>query len=258
LDSILATRQSGAAAANAMMVEVQTRWLLAQGEMVEAARQAELFAQSVQASAGRTADALIQARVAVAVHRGESALAVLIPSVAALEANHHTGPLIEALVLRAVAYRQLDQIDRAYADLQRALTLAAPEDYVRVFLDEGEPLRLLMANFRVWIEKQPQDTAVEAVIQYASKLLSAFSPVSNGEREIQNRQSTIPNLLEPLTDRELEVLRLMAQGLSNPEIAVKLIVAESTVKKHINHLFDKLDVETRVQAINKARELKLI
>jgi LuxR family maltose regulon positive regulatory protein len=249
LDSILATRQSGAAAANALVIEVQTRWLLAQGEATEAARQADLFAQWAQASAGRIAATLIQARVAVAAHRSEEACAALTPCIVALEANQHTGPLIEALVLRAVAYRQLNQIDRAYADLQRALTFAAPEDYVRVFIDEGEAMRILLEGMR------DQSGGMKTYVQ---KLLAAFSPQA-AIPALLHPSSLIPHpLVEPLTDRELEVLRLMAGGLSNSEIAVRLIVAESTVKKHINHLFDKLDVETRVQAINKARELKLI
>jgi LuxR family maltose regulon positive regulatory protein len=98
---------------------------------------------------------------------------------------------------------------------------------------------------------------------YAQKLLASFPVAAFPAQEsapdsLHPSASILHPLVEPLTAREVEVLRLMAQGLSNPEIAAKLVVAESTVKKHINHLFDKLDVETRVQAINKARELKLI
>jgi LuxR family maltose regulon positive regulatory protein len=151
--------------------------------------------------------------------------------------------------LRAVAYRQLNQIDQAYADLQRALTFAAPEDYVRVFIDEGEATRILLEGMRD--ESGGMKT-------YVQKLLAAFPPQAAVPALLHPSSLILHPLVEPLTDRELEVLRLMAGGLSNSEIAVKLIVAESTVKKHINHLFDKLDVETRVQAINKARELKLI
>ncbi len=187
---------------------------------------------------------MLPARVALARDRAAEALTQLTTSVEVLEADRQWGTLIEALVVRAIAYANLGQADRAYVDLRRALTLGQPENEVRVFVDEGEAIRALLEKLR------PDAGALRA---YVEKLLGVFPQVA---------LSPIPfsaqPLIEPLTDRELDVLRGMADGLSNAEIAAKLIVAESTVKKHINHLFDKLAVQTRVQAVNKARELKLI
>jgi LuxR family transcriptional regulator, maltose regulon positive regulatory protein len=117
------------------------------------------------------------------------------------------------------------------------LNAAAPQGYIRVFLDVGEPILELLSRVR---EEAP--AFVDAIL--------------NAGRSA--RTSTKQPLIDPLTDRELEVLRLVAAGLSNPEIAERLIITLSTVKRHINHLYSKLEVITRTQAVAKGRELRLI
>jgi LuxR family maltose regulon positive regulatory protein len=126
--------------------------------------------------------------------------------------------------------------------LERALSLAEPEGYVRTFVDEGEPMAQLLRR------ALSQGIAPE----YAARLLDAF-----GEPAAPLPPAAQP-LIEPLTDRELEVLRLIAAGLSNREIAHQLVVAVSTVKTHINHIYGKLDAKSRTHAVAQARALDLL
>ena len=256
----LATRsQSGAAAGQAMLIDTQVRCLLAQGDVAGAANIAAYLRERTRSApeVAQIAAARIQARVAIVERRFTAALTALDESIKTLDARALIGPLIEALVLRAKTHAQLGQTDRAVTDLRRALSLGQAENFARVFVDEGEVMRSLMADVRASIEKQSASQERDQLIQYTTHLVSAFPTAQTSaitvKSEIRNQKSEIQ-----LTDRELDVLRCMAQGLSNPEIAAKMVVAESTVKKHINHLFDKLDVQTRVQAILKARELGLI
>lgn len=251
LASIAAMPRSGAAAGIALLLDAQVRWRLARNEPTEAVQLAEALNQQVQRASviARTGAALIAARAKLANGRQPEALDNLTACALTLEEHQLWGALIEALVLRAQAGATLGQPDRAVADLRRALSLAEPEGYLRIFLDEGEAVQMLLhrmktegGRLKTYVEKiiasHPQAESVSASLD-----LSAFSPQP---------------LAEPLTERELDVLRLMADGYANPEIAARLVVAESTVKKHINHLFDKLAVQTRVQAVNKARELGLL
>jgi LuxR family maltose regulon positive regulatory protein len=251
LAGVTAMPQSGAAAGLALLLDAQVRWQLSQNNAAEAVRLADALSERVRGTSvvARTGAALIQARALLAAKRSSEALEVLTPTMATLETHQHRGPLIEVLVLHARAQAALNQPESADADLRRALTLAEPEDHVRVFVDEGEAVHLLLARLKT--EDRRQRT-------YVDKLIAAFPPHQSASAPIQPSAFRLQPLAEPLTDREWEVLRLMADGLSNPEIAAKLIVAESTVKKHINHLFGKLGVESRLQAINQARELKLI
>jgi LuxR family maltose regulon positive regulatory protein len=150
----------------------------------------------------------------------------------------------------------------ALASLERALTLAEPEGYVRLFVDEGEPMRLLIYDFRLQIEKQRRNPD-HNLIGYTDKLLAAFSlpmvglqsATESQKSKISNQQST---MLEPLSERELEVLRLVAQGLTNNEISQRLVLALSTIKGHNLRIFGKLQARNRSEAIKRARELGLL
>jgi LuxR family maltose regulon positive regulatory protein len=127
--------------------------------------------------------------------------------------------------------------------LQRALFVAKPEGYVRIFVDEGKPMAQLL-----------QHTAAKGVeLDYVTKLLAAL-----GARTQPERQPAEPSVAEELTQREKEVLRLIAAGLSNRESAESLVVTEGTVKKHLNNIFGKLGVKSRTQAVAQAKELDLL
>jgi LuxR family maltose regulon positive regulatory protein len=127
--------------------------------------------------------------------------------------------------------------------------LAEPEGYVRVFVDEGAPMAALL-----------QSAASRGIAPYyVRKLLAALS---ESRHETRNRpagdlQPTMSDLIEPLSGRELEVLQLMADGLSNREIADELVLAVGTVKAHIHNIYGKLGVRSRTQAIARARDLNL-
>jgi LuxR family transcriptional regulator, maltose regulon positive regulatory protein len=156
------------------------------------------------------------------------------------EAGQRTGRLIETLVLQALIFQGAGDPDRALATLQKALALARPEGYVRTFLDEGEPMVRLLHLAR----SRQIETA------YVTDLLSA-TPEAAG-----HVQSPAPQN-EPLTAREIEVLKLIEAGYSNQEIAGKLFISFTTVKRHISNIYTKLDARNRTQAVAVAKELKL-
>jgi LuxR family maltose regulon positive regulatory protein len=164
------------------------------------------------------------------------------------------GSVIEILALEALALEAQGNHLQAVATLEQALTLAEPEGYVRMFVEEGKPMQLLMADLRMRI-------ADAGLRSYAERLLAAFSSAASADGAAPDRSEIrIPksNMIEPLSERELEVLRLIADGLSNREIAERLVVGTGTVKTHINNIYRKLDVKSRTQAIHRARELGVL
>jgi LuxR family maltose regulon positive regulatory protein len=205
---------------------------------------------------------LALARVLLAQHRAGEALALMEPLVPKIEQLGRTDLLIEIQVLSALAFQALGQSTRALEALQQAFSLAEPGGHVRTFLDEGEPMRLLIYDFRFWIDDpaHPIDSQERnRLVHYADRLLAAFpSEAESDTSPIENRKSKIQNLVEPLSERELEVLRLLAAGLSNPEIADELVIAVSTVRSHCKSIYGKLGVHRRWDAVQRAQELGLV
>jgi len=178
----------------------------------------------------------------------------------AAEAANRMGSVLEILIVQALAHQAQGDTSQAFTLLERALTLAEPEGYIRIFVDEGEPMRSLILDFRAWIEKQARGQDHE-LPDYLDKLLSAFGK----QKDIQpssfslHPSALIPQpLIDPLSQRELEVLGLIAQGLSNDEISRRLFLALSTVKGHNLRIFAKLQVQSRTEAVARARELGLL
>jgi LuxR family maltose regulon positive regulatory protein len=159
------------------------------------------------------------------------------------------GSAIEALVLQALAHEARGNQSAALISLERAMALAAPQDYVRIFLDEGLPMNGLLNRAG----------ARGIVPHYTGRLLQAFRSEKQhpAAAPIQATPSTQP-LIEPLSPRELEVLELLAQGLSNREVAERLFLALSTVKGHNSRIYGKLQVRRRTEAVARARELGLL
>ncbi len=208
---------------------------------------------------------LALARALIARQNSRAALHLLARWLHDAESKGRFNSVIEIQLLRALAFQSAGHtLDVANA-LEHALTLAEPEGYIRTFVDEGEPMQLLIADFRVQIEKQ-----ASPLRQYVDKLLAAFSTSDSSPPDQQistptplrfgdySQQAAITDLVELPSERELEVLRLIDAGLSNREIAERLIVGLGTIKTHINNLYRKLDVNSRTQALARARELGLL
>ena len=149
--------------------------------------------------------------------------------------------------MQALVRQTQGDLPAALASLERALTLAEPEGYVRIFVDEGAPMAQLLS----------EAVARGIMPDYIGKLLAAFEVEERGSEDKSYLPPAQP-LIEPLSQRELEVLRLMAQGLSNREISEQLFLALSTVKGHNRNIFDKLQVQRRTEAVARARELGLL
>jgi len=157
--------------------------------------------------------------------------------------------VVRLLTLDALALYAQGATGSALTALKRALAIAEPEDYVRSFLDLGKP----MEEFLLW-SLESQSLSEPQLRVYVSKLLSRFSADSS----IDSSQTAGDTLSELLTDRELEVLQLISQGLSNDEISKRLYLALDTVKGHNRKIFTKLDVHKRTEAVARARELGLV
>jgi len=172
-----------------------------------------------------------------------------------------TGSLIEILVLAALADSAVGRRDQALGVLQQALVLAEPEGYARIFLDEGAPMHTLLAENRSQLAHHGRSLTSEGVCRlrtYIDGLLAAI-PQDGFSAAPQAANSHPPDpLVEPLSDRELDVLRLIAGGASNQAIATALVISIGTVKSHINHILGKLAACNRTEAVARARELGLL
>jgi len=165
----------------------------------------------------------------------------------AAEEGGRMGSVIEILVMQALAYEAQGDSPAALVPLERALTLAEPEGFIRIFVDEGRPMGRLLS----------EAAAHKIMPDYTGKLLA----VLEAEERKSEDESHLPpaqSLTEPLSQRELEVLQLITQGLSNREISERLFLAVITVKGHNRNIFRKLQVRRRTEAIARARELGLL
>jgi len=199
---------------------------------------------------------LTSARIRLARGAFDEALALLDRLRQFAEAEAYSSILISTLLLQALALEAQGRTTQAMMALAHALTLAEPSGYVRIFVDEGPP----MADLLMKILKVQQKKRLEAYnfsTDYTGSLLAAYRSDVAEDSPDSSRRPAQP-LLNPLSERELEVLRLIANGLSNQEIMQKLVVEKNTLKTHIRHLYRKLNTRSRTQAIIRARELNLL
>jgi len=186
------------------------------------------------------------ARAFIAVGRQFDAVKILKPLEKAAIAAGRIGHWIEIACLLAVSL----SIEEGLVYLEQALRLAQPEDYLTVFVELSSHLMPALEVLRRKFKKQPED---KPILTY---LLTLYNPMRPAELVQTDRAKQ--GLIEPLSQRELEVLRLVAAGLSNQQIADRLVISIRTVKKHLENVYSKLGVESRVQAITRARELSLL
>jgi LuxR family maltose regulon positive regulatory protein len=193
--------------------------------------------------------ALSQARVHLAQGDPPAALAVLGAYRQQVESKNWQDERLKTMVLEAVALHAHGEKEKAMQVLAEALALAEPEGFIRLFVDEASPMAQLLARLNA--SREGEGLRLK---EYIHKLLAAV-----GEQDDTHSSSfSLQPLVEPLTQRELEVLQLIAQGLSNDEIGKRLFLALDTVKGHNRRIFDKLQVQRRTEAVARARELRLL
>jgi LuxR family transcriptional regulator, maltose regulon positive regulatory protein len=230
----------------------RARLLLAQGDLPAATR----FAQDNglgpddEPDYARESGHLVLARLLLAQDRPGQALALLDRLHAAAKAQNRTGSLIETGALRALALAATGDEAGAVSTLAGALLLACPQGHVRVFADEGPPMAALLG--RLIAAQRARQAAAGVPLSYLARLQRAFAA---GPPAPDPGPSGI---IEPLTSRELEVLRMVAAGRSNQAIGRELVVTLDTVKKHVGHVLGKLGAANRTEAVARARELSLI
>jgi LuxR family transcriptional regulator, maltose regulon positive regulatory protein len=250
----------------------EARLALVQGELSTAARWADasgLGVNDAHLQYEREDEYLTLARVWIAQEGSDEALRLLDRLLEAAEAGERRGSAIEILILHALALQTQKAHKEAIEDLERAMLIAEPEGYIRIFVDEGEPMKELIGNWRVETGTHKKLTATQTrLMTYTHKLLEAI--VDNapelpiiaehpfGTNEPVTTLVRQSSLIEPLSARELEVSHLIAEGLSNNSIAEKLYLSTGTVKVHLKHIYGKLDVNSRTQAVARLRELNLL
>jgi LuxR family maltose regulon positive regulatory protein len=221
----------------------QARIWLSQGDSEAAGRWAQKYKEIGQTEYLREFEDLTLARVFLAQNRPAEALHLLDSHLPPAETAARMGHVIEIQALRALAFSASENLERALDALSHALRLAEPEGYIRTFIDEGPPMARLLRYA----------TSQGITQAHIDGLLANFDDTGT-----PSRQSQAQSLIEPLSHRELEVLQLLAEGLTNPEIAHRLTIALPTVKSHTRNLYGKLGVGNRKEAVARALALGII
>jgi LuxR family maltose regulon positive regulatory protein len=245
-------------------VAVRAQIELAQGNLAAAIHWADHSGLSVEddLNYSREVEYLTLARVRIAQGRADPAshflhdiLNLLHRLLQDAEAKARVHSAIEILILRALALDAQGDHQGALIALERAVMLAEPEGYIRIFVDEGEPMLTLLSKLFA---------TGHSARGYLETMLAAGDQRELGHAvppmlaSAQTYLKPLQQLLDPLSERELEVLSLMADGASNAEIAEQFVLAISTVKRHVSNIFSKLAVNSRTQAVARAREIGLL
>jgi len=184
----------------------------------------------------------------------DDVLGFLARSVQDAEEAGTTFGMAQMLAWQAVALHALDRLDQARSVLTRALSIAEPQGHVRTFVDEGTPMGELLAAVLA-AQRTPRGESDRWLASYAGRLLATLTGKTFGQT---SAAPPMPMLVEPLSAREMEVLRLLASTLSTLEIARELVVSANTVHSHVKSIYGKLNVHGRIEALERARELGLL
>ena len=238
----------------------QVRFWLRRGEMERAAQVLEEQVQRRDKPPASLAHAVEQSalvRLRLAQGKPQEALTLLVP-ILEEATNRQWGKLvIELLILQALAQQMRQEEQATISALAQAVRLAEPEGYIRSFVDEGPQIMMLLSRLREQERKR-------GPTRYLDTLLAAFPSEERPQEPCPERANRgvrhIPPqpLLDPLSERELDVLRLLARGASNQKVAEELVVAVNTVKHHVSTILSKLGVGNRTHAVAQARSLGLL
>ena len=235
----------------------EIRLYLETGEIAEADRLMDMLNPGTGLSVeSREQERIMLARLRLTQGKPDEAEQILSPLIKDAEAGEGEYALIEMLALQVCVLNAKSDNEAAVEILLRALTLAEPEGFVRIFVDEGERMQQLLVAVLHKMETASRQ-ASQPSKTYIVNLLDAF-PGTPKSQVSPHSGDKVTGLVEQLTPRELEVLQLIAAGDSNQTIANKLVITLSAVKKHTGNIFGKLNVNSRTQAIARARQLGLL
>jgi LuxR family transcriptional regulator, maltose regulon positive regulatory protein len=241
------------------LLSLRVRLMLASGDLAAAVRWTNDrgLGPDDEVSYPREPEYLLLARVLLVEGDVDRALALLDRLHSLADRQGRVGNVLEIDALRAVAMAAAADAASALATLSQALALAQPEGYVRIFVDEGAEMSALLVRL-VAAQRGDEARAHPGALGCLGRLMRAFEPDGGAaETPASRRGIGVPGPVEPLSEREIEVLRLLAAGKPNREIAEELFVALDTVKKHISHILAKLGATNRTEATARARELGL-
>jgi LuxR family maltose regulon positive regulatory protein len=191
---------------------------------------------------------ILFARVLIAKNRLDEADALLLHLLKAAESGGRTTRVIEILLLQALSFQAQSKTDRAMAALERTLAMAEPRGFIRIFVDEGPPMARLL------YDALSRTTAPG----YVRRLLAVFPAGKPQPTVVPQGQAGQEGLIEPLSEREIEVLQLIAEGLTNPEIAARLFLSLHTIKTHTRNIYGKLGVNNRTQAVTRGKSVGVL
>ena len=252
-------QESDSAPGRALAAACHASIAIAQGDLASAGHWTQKMTEGIDPAALGLQFSLAQVRLLLAQGRQAQAGEMLAGLYKLVSTAGLVFSLIEVCALQAMAATEAAD---ALHFLEEALEKAQPEGFIRTFVDKGEPMKLLISDFRLQIEKRPRHAArddSDEMKAYTAQILAAFSKSPNTlipQSTINNQKSKI--LIEPLSGRELEILRLLALGLSNRVISERLVISVGTTKSHVHAILEKTGSESRSQAVAKARELGLV
>ena len=241
---------------------LKTRIWLRQGRLAEALGWVREQGLSIddELSYIREFEYITLARVLIAQYRHvptdktfQKAIALLAQLYSAAAAGGRSGSMIELLILQALINEAQGNISSALPFLKRALTLAEAEGYLRIFVNEGQPMARLLYETLACESRSHEVTPDSPNSDYVQRVLTAFPLNDLAQKRSLKTHSQTAELLEPLSKREIEVLHLIAEGQTNQEIATTLFLSVNTVKVHTRNIYGKLDAHHRADAVAKAR-----